>query len=56
MPEVRCADVGADTCQGHFKAESKTELIRMVAKHLKEVHKVDPPNQTIVTLYAKHSK
>lgn len=55
MPEVRCADVGADTCQAHFEAESKSELIRKVAKHLRQVHKVDPPNQTFLTHYAKHS-
>lgn len=53
MPEVRCADVGADTCKGHFKAGTKDELARQVADHLHKVHEVKAPTQTFLTYYLK---
>jgi len=56
MPAVSCADVGADACQRQFKAETKEELVRQVARHLKEVHDVKTPTQTFITLYAQHAK
>lgn len=53
--EVRCADVGADTCKARFTAETREELVRQVAKHLREVHNVSTPTQTFMTYYLKHA-
>ena len=53
MPEHRCSNVGAFTCNGHFKAETKDELMRQVARHLREEHNVKTPTQTLMNYVAK---
>lgn len=56
MPEVSCADVGSDTCQTRFKAESKDELMRQVADHLYKVHNVKTPLVPKGVVYEGRSK
>jgi predicted small metal-binding protein len=57
MPvEFRCADIGADTCSKHFVAETHEELMEQVSEHLKAVHRVKTPTQTLMTYIAKKVK
>ncbi|CAN5837290.1 hypothetical protein BH23ACT12_BH23ACT12_16000 [soil metagenome] len=54
MPvEFKCADIGADTCTKHFVAETHAELMEQVSEHLKVVHQVKTPTQTLMTYIAK---
>ncbi|MBW3591721.1 MAG: DUF1059 domain-containing protein [Actinobacteria bacterium] len=53
--EVRCADVGADTCNARFTAETQEELVRQLARHLREAHNVPTPTQTFMTYYLKQA-
>ena len=48
-------DAGAN-CNGHFKAETKEDLMRDVAAHFKQKHGVGDPSQTIMNLVAKLAK
>ena len=48
-----CAGAGADTCGFKVDAENKTELVRVLADHLKNVHRVNQPTQTIVSYLVK---
>jgi predicted small metal-binding protein len=57
MPvEFRCSDIGADTCTKHFIAETWEELKGQVEEHLKDVHRVKTPTQTLMTYIAKKVK
>lgn len=51
--EFRCADIGADTCSKHFIAETWGELMDQVSEHLRVVHRVKTPTQTLMTYIAK---
>jgi predicted small metal-binding protein len=53
MPEHRCVNVGAISCNGHFRADTMEELLRQVAKHLKEKHAVATPTQTVMNYVVK---
>ncbi len=54
MPvEFRCSDIGADTCKKHFVAATLDELMGQVAEHLRTVHRVKTPTQTLMTYIAK---
>ena len=48
-------DAGAN-CNGHFKAETKEDLMRDVDAHFKEKHGVGDPTQTIMNLVEKLAK
>jgi predicted small metal-binding protein len=48
-------DAGAN-CNGHFKSETREDLMREVADHFKEKHGVGDPSQTIMNLVAKLAK
>jgi predicted small metal-binding protein len=48
--------VGADTCKGQFTADTREELLRKVAVHLRDVHKVMTPTQTVMTFILKNAK
>jgi predicted small metal-binding protein len=57
MPvEFRCSDIGADTCTKHFVAETWDELREPGEEHLKVVHRVKTPTQTLMTYIAKKVK
>lgn len=57
MPvEFKCADIGADTCREHFVAGTCEELMDQVAEHLRTVHRVRTPTQTLMTYIAKKVK
>ncbi|HEX2179133.1 MAG TPA: DUF1059 domain-containing protein [Actinomycetota bacterium] len=57
MPvEFRCSDIGADTCKKHFVAQTWEELMDQVADHLRIVHRVRTPTQTLMTYIAKKVK
>jgi predicted small metal-binding protein len=57
MPvEFRCSDIGADTCKKHFVAPTWEELMGQVAEHLRIVHRVKTPTQTLMTYIAKKVK
>lgn len=54
MPvEFKCSDIGADTCTKHFIAETFEELMEQVSEHLRIVHRVRTPTQTLMTYIAK---
>lgn len=55
MPELRCADSGA-TCNGHFKAGTDEELLRIVGDHLKSKHKVKTFTQTLQNFVLRIAK
>ena len=49
MEEIRCVDLGVeDTCSGHLVANSKEELMRALADHLRQVHNIEP-TQTLMS-------
>lgn len=48
MAEFRCKDAGA-ACDARLWAPDKEELMRQVARHWKEVHRVEKPTQTIMS-------
>jgi predicted small metal-binding protein len=57
MPvEFKCSDIGADTCKKHFVAQTWEELMGQVADHLRIVHRVKTPTQTLMTYIAKKVK
>ena len=57
MPvEFKCSDIGADTCKRHFIATTQDELMDQVAEHLRLVHSVRTPTQTLMTYIAKKVK
>lgn len=57
MPvEFRCSDIGADTCTQRFVAATWDELRGQVEEHLKVVHRVKTPTQTLMTYIAKKVK
>lgn len=57
MPlEFKCADIGADTCSKRFVAETHEELMEQVSEHLKAVHRVKTPTQTLMTYISKKVK
>ncbi len=57
MPvEFKCSDIGADTCTKHFIAATWEELRGQVEEHLKVVHRVKTPTQTLMTYIAKKVK
>lgn len=47
MPEFRCADAGADTCNAKITASSEDELIRKVEEHLRKKHGVQHVTNTL---------
>lgn len=54
MPvEFRCADIGADTCRQQFTAPTLEDLMEEIAEHLRTVHRVRTPTQTLMTYIAK---
>lgn len=55
MPQFRCVDVGAN-CRGHFVAATSEDLVRQVAEHLQEVHKVKRPSQTLLNYITKNAR
>jgi predicted small metal-binding protein len=48
-------DAGAN-CNGHFKAETREDLLREVAEHFKRKHALSDPTQTIMSLVDKLAK
>lgn len=48
-----CASAGADTCGYKTTAPDKADLARQLAGHLRDVHAVKTPTQTIVRYLIK---
>lgn len=46
--DFRCRDAGATACRGHLTAKDEQEFKAKLAGHLKKVHHVDVPSDTIV--------
>ena len=53
MLNYSCAAAGADTCGYRIEAENKSDLVRRLAEHLKSVHRVNQPTQTIISYLVK---
>ncbi len=51
MQGFYCRDAGPN-CDARFAASHKDDLMRQVAQHVKEVHKVERPTQTIMSYLA----
>lgn len=49
MPEFRC---DSPACDGHLTASDEHDLMRQVEEHVKDVHKVEKPTQTILSYLA----
>jgi predicted small metal-binding protein len=41
MPKFKCKDIGMD-CSFKTKAKTEAELMKQIAAHAKEAHKLDP--------------
>lgn len=55
MHQFRCVDVGAD-CNGHFSAQTTEDLVKQVSEHLRTVHNIKTPSQTIMKYVTKMSR
>ncbi len=53
MLNYSCAAAGADTCGYRIEAENKADLARKLAEHLRSVHRVNQPTQTIIGYLVK---
>lgn len=51
MIEFRCADAGT-VCRGVVRAHSREELLRQMADHLSQEHRVKSPTRTIMNYLA----
>ncbi|MQA13927.1 MAG: DUF1059 domain-containing protein [Pseudonocardiaceae bacterium] len=49
MQEFHC---DSPACASHLTASTKDELMRQVEQHVKDVHNVDNPTQTILSYLA----
>lgn len=49
MQEFRC---DSPSCDSYLTASDKHELMRRVEQHVKDVHKVEKPTQTILSYLA----
>ncbi|MGH3980687.1 MAG: DUF1059 domain-containing protein [Pseudonocardiaceae bacterium] len=47
--EFRC---DSPVCDGHLTASNQDDLMRQVAQHVRDVHKVEKPTQTILSYLA----
>jgi predicted small metal-binding protein len=54
--EHRCANIGADSCRGVFRAETMTALLKMVADHATQRHNVKAPTTTLMSYVARMAK
>ncbi|MPZ65328.1 MAG: DUF1059 domain-containing protein [Pseudonocardiaceae bacterium] len=49
MQEFRC---DSPVCDSHLTASDKNDLMRKIEQHVKDVHKVEKPTQTILSYLA----